>query len=618
MLYNEFRPEKMRDLKGQEIIKNTITKKLEEGTLPHSMLFIGVRGTGKTTSARIVAKAVNCENPQHGEPCCQCKNCLAISNESTFDVQEMDAAANRKVDDMNSLLESINTVPLMKKKVFIVDEVHMLTQEASNRLLKVLEEPPKNVHFILCTTELHKVLPTIRSRCCLFNFKAIDEVTIASELSRICEDKSIDYELDAMYTVAKAARGSMRDALSLLEPMLANGNVSSAYVEESLGIMNSGQVLKLLDATFNKNAIKVQDLLDDAVETGKGIDMLLESSLEAITNMLLIKLAGSSDSILNTKEYKETLARLAKLTDNNELMGLFNELKEVREGLAKDSNPKLSTFCAFLNYIYKEQRKDEIVALKEELSFIKQQISSNSLPKNLSTVQSVLNQEPESENTKSDQKESEKETSLEEPKYISSADDFIPISDEELSMYEEMFESEEYTELPVESNQKNISEPVKQEPLQEKTSVTGYLGMLGNMMSLNNSENLNSTIAEEKENEIRPNNPEPDMSKSQGMSDEMMAVFAASGLQTGGAVVLQNDYTASNVSNKDANGSNDVSVEKEKKMDFRGNTEPSERNSKSNAVSEQMNTNETDAVLETEPSKSDVVPMDLFANFSII
>lgn len=373
MLYNELRPKKLAELVGQVVIKKTLGESLRSNNVPHSMLFVGIRGTGKTSTARIVAKGLNCLEPFEGEPCGCCKNCTQIANEASFDVQEMDAAANRGVDDMNHLLESVHTVPLMKKKVFIIDEVHMLTKEASNRLLKVLEEPPINVHFILCTTELQKVLPTIRSRCAMFNFKAIDEVTIATELSKVCDMKGISYDLPALYVLARAARGSMRDSLSLLEPLLEkNKQLSIELVNDALGLMDDTVILEFIRAVVMKDITLIREYLNDMVETGRGVDMIIDAFLSILIDILSVKLAdGNTESIINTAHYKDEILKISDYIDIDVIIPLIEGIKNVRNNIAKDNNPKVGLLCEILSFVNQERKVNEVAELKKEVHNLK-------------------------------------------------------------------------------------------------------------------------------------------------------------------------------------------------------------------------------------------------------
>lgn len=560
MLYNEYRPKRLKNLLGQEVIVKTLGNKLASGEVPHSMLFIGVRGTGKTTTARVVAKSLNCEAPVNGEPCCCCKNCLAIDNESSFDVQEMDAAANRGVEDMNRLLDSIGTVPLMKKKVYIIDEVHMLTKEASNRLLKVLEEPPANVHFILCTTELLKVLPTIRSRCSMFNFKGIDDVTIATELSRICDEKSIAYDLEALYIVAKAARSSMRDALSLMEPLISEGDkITCDLAYEMLGIMDDSVVSELLTSVFEKDVAGVQDTLEGMIATGRGIDLILESLLNLLNDLLLVRLSGNTDSITNTAVYKEKVAELAEKTDEAEIMELFEEIKKVRGVMAKDSNSKLSLLCVFLSHIYREKRTDEVACLRKEIDNLRGKVEELMISIANAASTEVGNRSMMHETGVVTQSEHAQIDELEE-------------EDVEEDMCEEYMDNYIEEFINAEPQAQVCQEKAEERVPENKNPLSGYFNMMKGVMAGNFSNNssvstpvgVNSTDgfvplgARETipfdstesipERKAVDSNQDVSQSPMDDMPEEMKAVFMNSGLKTGAVVTIQggNDAKAEN------------------------------------------------------------------------
>ena len=221
-LYRKFRPQTFSEMVGQEHITRTLRNQIIANRVGHAYLFNGVRGTGKTTSAKVLARAVNCLNPQDGEPCNECEICKAALDGSLTDIVEMDAASNNSVEDIRSIREEVNFLPTKAKyRVYIIDEVHMLSQGAFNALLKTLEEPPAHIVFILATTEPHKILPTIISRCQRFDFKRVDEKDIINRLEYVLKEEKVDYEEDALEIISKLADGGMRDALSILEQCLA-------------------------------------------------------------------------------------------------------------------------------------------------------------------------------------------------------------------------------------------------------------------------------------------------------------------------------------------------------------------------------------------------------------
>ncbi len=249
----KYRPQKFSEVTGQEFITETLRNAVATGRVAHAYIFAGPRGVGKTTTARIVAKALNCESPENGEPCNSCSQCVEITKGSHPDVIEIDAASNRGVDQIRELRESVHYAPVKgKRKVYIIDEFHMLTKEAFNALLKTLEEPPEHVVFILATTELDRIPPTILSRCQKFIFRKIPEEVIVKTLWEICQKEGVECEEEALKLIAVSSEGCMRDAESLLDQAIAlgQGKVETKTVSEFLGILTGREVKELLSLGF--------------------------------------------------------------------------------------------------------------------------------------------------------------------------------------------------------------------------------------------------------------------------------------------------------------------------------------------------------------------------------
>ena len=279
-LYRKWRPKVFSDVIGQTHITETLQKQVAEGRTSHAYLFTGTRGTGKTTCAKILAKAVNCEHPVNGDPCCQCPSCLGIESGSFLDVLELDAASNNGVDQVRALRdEAIYSPANVKKRVYIVDEVHMLSTPAFNALLKILEEPPEHLLFILATTELHKVPATILSRCQRYSFKRITPGDIAKRLTYVAKQEHIDLTPDGAEILSRLADGALRDGLSLLDQCAAaGGTIDSAAVLEVLGLAGNLQTAQLLECILRRDAKAALLLLNQLYAGGKDVGAVLGDS----------------------------------------------------------------------------------------------------------------------------------------------------------------------------------------------------------------------------------------------------------------------------------------------------------------------------------------------------
>ncbi len=316
-LYRKYRPQSLENLVGQEHIKKTLTSAIELGKISHAYLFTGPRGTGKTSTARILAKSLNCKNGPTVHPCGECESCRDITNSIPIDVIEIDAASNRKVEDAQNLLEKIQYVPVNGKyKIYIIDEVHMLTNHAFNALLKTLEEPPENVIFILATTEVHKVLDTIKSRCQRFDFRRITTDDIVKHLRYISDNEGIKITDDALFAIAKNSAGGMRDSISLLDQLSILGISKEITVDDVNSILGriSFDVLKNLSyKIINSKPSEAIEILNDIYNSGNEPLQILTNLCEYFKNLLIVKTC--SDKLLpdltglNEPQIKELLVQ---------------------------------------------------------------------------------------------------------------------------------------------------------------------------------------------------------------------------------------------------------------------------------------------------------------------
>jgi DNA polymerase-3 subunit gamma/tau len=311
-LYRAWRPQTFQDMVGQQHIVQTLQNAIRENRLSHAYLFSGPRGTGKTSAAKILAKAVNCEHGPSPEPCNECSQCERITSGSVMDVVEIDAASNRGVEEIRDIRDKVKYSPTeVRRKVYIIDEVHMLTTEAFNALLKTLEEPPGHVMFVLATTEPHRLPPTIISRCQRFDFRRVSLEEQAGHLREICTGEKIAAEEEALRYIARLSDGGMRDAISLLDQIssFTGGQVTLQQAIEATGGLPSEQFARLAIAVREKDAAKVLHEIDGMMKAGKSADKCLEQLMHYFRDLLLAQLApdagDSSGRVADPKELKE-------------------------------------------------------------------------------------------------------------------------------------------------------------------------------------------------------------------------------------------------------------------------------------------------------------------------
>ena len=313
-LYRKWRPQTFADVIGQQHVTDTLRAQLQSGRLSHAYLFTGTRGTGKTTCAKILARAVNCEHPVNGDPCNECAACRGILDGSVLDVTEIDAASNNGVDNIRDLRDETRYTPAqVKKRVFIIDEVHMLSIGAFNALLKTLEEPPEHVLFILATTELHKVPATILSRCQRFDFRRIGVEDIARRLLDVAAGEGIELTEGAARLIARLADGAMRDALSMLDRAAAAGAVDEETVTAALGVMGQDDGVHLAEHFKTGDLAAAVTLLEEYYSAGRDLAAVFDQMLGLIRDALLVKTSRTDVSALISPAY--TVKTLQELCD---------------------------------------------------------------------------------------------------------------------------------------------------------------------------------------------------------------------------------------------------------------------------------------------------------------
>ncbi len=365
VLYRKYRPGSFDDVVGQDHIVRALRGGLSTDKISHAYLFTGPRGTGKTTIARILARSLNCEKPKEGMPCGKCASCQTITAGEAMDIMEIDAASNRGIDEIRALREGVRFAPSsLKYKVFIIDEVHMLTKESFNALLKTLEEPPSHAIFILATTEAHKVLPTIISRCQRYDFKKIQISDVASRLKKIADSEDIKISDDALRLVALASDGCMRDAESLLGQIISFGgnNIEVIDVQNILGIADVKIILDFTRSIFEKNRHDAFSIINEFVEGGVDIHHFIQDVIDYFRKLVFIKVYIGSTGINGevkignildewTSEQKEKAAKQVKELPTESLVELLNIFVKSLDDLRKFPLPQMALEVAALEAI---------------------------------------------------------------------------------------------------------------------------------------------------------------------------------------------------------------------------------------------------------------------------
>ena len=344
-LYRSYRPQIFDDVVGQEYIIRTLKNQIENNNIGHAYLFTGTRGTGKTSTAKIFARAVNCNYGINQEPCNECDLCRGILSDNIIDVIEIDAASNNSVDDIRELRESVKYSPTKAKyKVYIIDEVHMLSQGAFNALLKTLEEPPSYIIFILATTEPHKIPATILSRCQRFDFKRVTVKDMSDRMKKICMEENIHVEDKALNLISRNSQGALRDALSILDQCISFGDNKIEYkdVVELLGTVNIDQLFDMAKCIINQDTKKSLQNLNEFVLCGKDIRNLINDLIDHFRNLMVCKVSNELDEIISLPdEILILLKEQSNSIDMNSLIRILNILSVAQDNIRSSSNPRV-------------------------------------------------------------------------------------------------------------------------------------------------------------------------------------------------------------------------------------------------------------------------------------
>ena len=377
-LYRKWRPKTFSDVVGQEHVTETLQRQVAEGRLSHAYLFTGTRGTGKTTCAKILAKAVNCEHPENGNPCNKCSSCLGIESGGFLDVMELDAASNNGVDHVRALRdEAIYSPAQVKKRVYIIDEVHMLSIAAFNALLKILEEPPEHLMFILATTELHKVPATILSRCQRFAFRRILPREIVGRLNYIAEQEGIDLRPDGAELLAHIADGALRDALSLLDQCAAAvGAIDSAAGLDALGLAGNLQTAQLMDCVLQRDTKAALLLLHRLYGSGKDVGAVLGELSALARDLLISKTAPEGGAALLTGGYDgQTMDSLLRQADSARLIAICTTLQRAAADMNVSVNRRTDAELCLLK-LCDETLSGDLSAINARLARLEQQMAT--------------------------------------------------------------------------------------------------------------------------------------------------------------------------------------------------------------------------------------------------
>lgn len=374
----KYRPQNFNELIGQEHIVKTLTNAIVSKKTAQSYLFSGPRGTGKTSTARILAKSLNCENGPTPEPCNTCNYCMAINNGSSLDVQEIDGASNNSVDDIRQLRENVKYSPNSRYKIYIIDEVHMLSKGAFNALLKTLEEPPENVVFIFATTEPTKIPATIISRCQRLDFNLISTKVIFNHLKKICKNENISYDDAGLFEISRAGRGSVRDALSILSQVatFCNNNIQMTEVQQILNIIGHSLAFELIEAILNHDTSKSITLFETAYKKGYDVSGFCLDIISHFRNLLIVHTVKNPQFIIDeADEYIQKMSSISKKITSGVVFNIIDNLNTALSAISRSNIPRI-LFESALVKITQPTKILQTSKILEKIDNIEQLLSS--------------------------------------------------------------------------------------------------------------------------------------------------------------------------------------------------------------------------------------------------
>ena len=407
-LYRKFRPNSFSEMVGQEHITKTLRNQIKADRVGHAYLMCGGRGTGKTTSAKILARAINCLNPQDGEPCNECEICKEILNGSLTDVVEMDAASNNSVDDIRGIRDEVNFLPTKAKyRVYIIDEVHMLSTGAFNALLKTLEEPPEHVKFILATTEPQKLPATILSRCQRFDFKKISEEDVVHRLSIIAEESKIEITKEALKMIAILSEGAMRDAISILERCMQDTDqeITADKIKELVGLPSTEKIYQITKAIAEYDEITAITVLEEVISQGKDLYHFLWELVKYIKDILICKSHGTLD--LYNEQEKMQMQEIAEKVTKERLFQIISYLSELDQNIKWAAQKNVILQAGIIRLCYKQEYQDieSLMRRVEDLEKKIQNISAQGVitPSNVTPASNIKKEQKISNQTEKKQ-----------------------------------------------------------------------------------------------------------------------------------------------------------------------------------------------------------------------